>query len=469
VLALVWDGAPTGVLSIGRAPAGASIAAVRAALAADPARERPALPGTGGMPSRGALSVTVPGAVAGWQHLLDRFGTATFGTVARAALAHARDGFTVSAATGLSVEASRPHLAAEPGWADHYGRMRTGARFVQPALAATLTAVAEHGPDAVMRGPVAEELVATLRAHGSTMALEDLAAHQVEEVAPLAHRYRDVEVLELPPPTQGVTALTALGVLDLVGALPDDDTAAVHLQVEAVRAALADREQHLGDPDVMRTTSAALLSAPRLAAIAARIDPDRTAPWPPARPAPGGTAFLCVADADGLLVSLIQSNFMGFGSGVVLPRAGFGLHDRGAHLSLDPADMNALGPRRRPLHTLIPALALRDGRPHLVFGTMGGDAQAQVHVQLLGHLIDRGSDVAHAVTAPRFVVDVADGSVALEPELAAKVAEGLTARGHQVSELSIPAMAGHAHAISLGRDGYVAAADPRSEGAALGL
>jgi gamma-glutamyltranspeptidase / glutathione hydrolase len=469
LLAIVWDGQATGLLSVGAAPAGATPEAIREAIAAghgDPSRS---LPGTDGMPTFGALPVTVPGAVAGWAHLLERWGRRSFASVAAAAVSLARDGFPVSPHGAAHVDRARPHLADQPGWADHYGRMRAGERFVQPDLAATLEAIATDGPDALYRGPIGERIVATLQAHGSTMTAADLAAHTVEEVAPLSGRYRDVEVLELPPPTQGLTALTALGAFDSLGPLPDDPALAVHLQVEVVRAALADRQDHLADPRAMRTRPDELLAPARLRAIAASIDPDAAGDWPPARPAPGGTAYLCAADRNGLLVSLIQSNFVGFGSGVVVPGTGIGLHDRGAHFSLDPDDASVIAPGRRPMHTLIPALALRDGAPWLVFGTMGGDGQPQTHVQLLGHLVDRGADVQTAIDAPRFVVDVADGSVAIEARAASTDVDGLHARGHVVRHLAAyDHLAGHAHAIEVGLAGYAGGSDPRCEGAVVG-
>jgi gamma-glutamyltranspeptidase / glutathione hydrolase len=469
LLAIVWDGRATGVLSVGAAPAGATPDAIRAAIDAGHGDASRSLPGTAGMPTFGALPVTVPGAVAGWSRLLERWGSRSFGGVAAAALDLARDGFPVSPHGAEHVERARPHLADQPGWADHYGRMRAGDRFVQPDLAATLEAIASDGPDALYRGPIGERIVATVQAHGSTMTAADLAGHTVEELAPLAGRYRDVEVLELPPPTQGLTALTALGVLDALGPLPDDPALALHLQVEVVRAALGDRQDHLADPRAMTTRPDELLAPTRLRAIGAAIDRDAAGDWPRTRPAPGGTAYLCAADRDGLLVSLIQSNFVGFGSGVVVPGTGIGLHDRGAHFSLDPDDPGVIAPGRRPMHTLIPAMALRDGEPWLVFGTMGGDGQPQTHVQLLGHLVDRGEDVQTAIDAPRFVVDVADGSVAIEARAAAAVVDGLRARGHVVRELApYDHLAGHAHAIAVAPAGYAGGSDPRCEGAVVG-
>ena len=469
LLAQVWDGTAHGVASTGRAPAGATVEAVQRAVDAGHGDPSAAHAGTAGMPMFGALPVTVPGSVAGWFHLLERWGTRSFGALSTAARRLASDGFAVTAEVGARVDRARARLGREPGWEDHYGRMRTGTRFQQPELAATLRLLADQGPAALYRGQLAEAIAGTLQARGSTMTVEDLAAHRVDEPTPLRGSYRGVEVLELPPPTQGVTALTALAIAEQLGSLPEDQGLAVHLQVEAVRAAMADRQEHLADPDAMPTTPDALLAPERIAAIAARIDPGQAAPWPPARPAPGGTAYLCAADDDGMLVSLIQSNFVGFGSGVVVPGTGIGLHDRGAHFSLDPGDPAAIGPRKRPLHTLIPGLALRDGRPWLVFGTMGGDGQPQIHLQVLSALLDRGTDLGTALDAPRFIVDVGDGAVAVESRATAGLFQGLADRGHEVRRLdAYDDQAGHAHLIEVTEHGYAAASDPRCDGAAVG-
>jgi gamma-glutamyltranspeptidase / glutathione hydrolase len=472
VLAMVWDGGPRGLLSVGAAPAGADSDQVRAALAArraTGAEDIPSLPGTGGMPDRGALSVTVPGAVAGWIALLEEHGSWSFARVAEHAIRFAEEGFVVSEFASTSVTRSRPRLGEEPGWEQTFGGMRAGERFVQPTLARTLRAIADGGASAFYEGDIAAAIARTLADHGSAMTAEDIAAHRPEWVEPLSGTYRGLTVLELPPPTQGISVLTALAILEELGPLPDDPVEALHLQVEAVRASMADRQEHVGDPTTMRTTPEELLAPGRIARIAASVDRTRAGTWPTARPAPGGTAYLCAADADGRMVSLIQSNFKGFGSGVVVTEGGFGLHNRGSHLSLDPDDANAIGPRRRPLHTLVPALVLEDGAPRYVMGTMGGDAQAQVHVQMLGHLRDRGRGLAETLEQPRFVVEVGDGSVALEPETDPALAAGLAALGHVVTTLPDPALAGHAHLIAPRPHGYDVASDPRCDGAASGV
>jgi gamma-glutamyltranspeptidase / glutathione hydrolase len=472
LLAIVHDGEATGVLSVGRMPAGATPDAVRAAM--DAGHGGPvALPGTDGMPTFGALPVSVPGAAAGWQHLLDRWGSRSFGDVAAGAVALAAEGFPVSAQAAGHVDRARRVLADQPGWSDTFSPMRAGERFVQADLAATLRALADDGPGAIHGGAIGERIVEVLGAHGSTMTTADLAAHAVREVAPLAGRYRDRTVLELPPPTQGVTALTALGVLDRLTPRSDDEAPlAWHHEVEAVRFALRDRQAHVGDPRTMRVDAADLYASDRLDGLAAAIADDRAAELDLGRPAPGGTAYLCAADRDGLVVSLIQSNFVGFGSGVVVPGAGFGLHDRGAHLRLSPVDPdapNVLAPGVEPLHTLIPAMTLHDGRPDLVFGTMGGDGQAQIHAQLLRRIVDAGQDLQDAIDAPRFVVDLTDGTVVVEGRAPGTVIDGLRGRGHVVRVTGgYDHGAGHAHAIRARPAGFEGASDPRCEGAVTG-
>lgn len=471
LLAIVHDGRANGVVSVGAMPAGATPEQVRAAIAAGHGSEV-RLPGTDGMPTFGALPVSVPGAVAGWMYLLQRWGTRSFGDLATAAIALAEGGFPVSPHAAAIVDRARPALEPRPGWAAHYGTMRARQRFVQPDLGRTLRTLADDGAAAFYDGPIADRIVEVLATHGSTMTRADLRAHEVAQVEPLRGRFRDLEVLELPPPTQGVTALTALGVLDRLPARGGaDDVLAWHHEVEAVRLALRDRQHHLGDPRTMRVTPAQLLDPDRLDELAAEVDDARAADVQLGRPVPGGTAAMCVGDDDGLLVSLIQSNFVGFGSGVVVPGAGFGLHDRGAHLRLDGAggDPNVLAPGVRPLHTLIPGMALRDGRPELVFGTMGGDGQVPIHVQLLRHLVDGGSDPQAAIDAARFVIDVADGSVVVEADAPEAVVGGLRSRGHEVRVIEARAHAvGHAHVLRATSAGYEGGSDPRCEGAVVG-
>jgi gamma-glutamyltranspeptidase / glutathione hydrolase len=304
---------------------------------------------------------------------------------------------------------------------------------------------------------------------GGALAAGDLAAHEGAWATPLRAPYRDVEIAELPPPTQGVTALEALRILDGFDPGPDGPERQ-HLLIEAIKLALVDRNDHVSDPEAMPRPVDDLLQDDWIEQRRSVVD--KTWATTPAVTAAhtGGTAYLCAADEDGLLVSLIQSNFLAFGSGVQVPEWGINLNNRGSSFTLEPADVNALAPSKLPMHTLIPAMSLRDGEPWLVFGSMGGDSQAQVQVQLLAHLIDDGADPQVALDAPRWCIDPSNWQLRAERSFAPDLIEGLVARGHapQRSHRGDSGM-GHAHAIARTRHGYAVATDPRAEGAALGL
>lgn len=450
------------VESAGRTPAGMTLDAVRASLPA-PAPDR--------VPDLGPHAVTVPGAVAGWAWLQQRFGRLPLSSVLADAIRLAEEGVEVSAHAGGAFARSRTRFAGMPSWQRAFGDLRTGALWRQPDHAAFLRDVAADGPAVLYGGHRGEQLVEFLAAEGSTMTLEDLAAHRVIEVDPLRTRFGDLEVLQLPPPTQGVTALQALGVADRlrrdVAAHDDDEVLRVHLQVEAVRGALADRSRHVTDPERMRVAPASLVADDHLDELAAAVDRQRAGDHPPATPAPGGTAYLCAADDEGRTISLINSNFMGFGSGLVAP-FGVTLQNRGAQLSLDEDHVNVVAPRTRTLHTLIPAVARRDGRTALTFGTMGGDGQPQIHLQLLDAL-RRGVPLQEALAAWRWVVQAQDGLVVVEGRTPASLVEGLRERGHELHVIGDwEGLMGHAHAIERTPHGWRAATDPRAEGAAVG-
>jgi gamma-glutamyltranspeptidase/glutathione hydrolase len=240
--------------------------------------------------------------------------------------------------------------------------------------------------------------------------------------------------------------------------------------IEATKLSLADRNEHVTDPDAMRLAADRLASPAWAAQRASSIDPGRAAQPVPDRPGMGGTAYLCAADANGMLVSLIQSNYMGFGSGVTVPDWGINLQNRGAFFSLDPSHVNVVAPRKRTLHTLIPAMAFRGGRPWMAFGAMGGDGQAQTHLQLLARIVDDAEDIQRAIDAPRWVVSPADWSVTAESRFDPGLLDELRHRGHRLSVTGeFDSLMGHAHAIQVSDAGYAAATDPRAEGAALGL
>jgi gamma-glutamyltranspeptidase / glutathione hydrolase len=458
LFALVWaEGRLFAYNGSGRAPSAATVEAVRSAA------------GTDAMPALGPHAVTVPGAVEGWFALLGRFGSRSFADLAAPAERYAREGFPLTARGGASFVRGRTRFAWSTSWLDVYGSADPGTVLRQPDLARTIGVLRSSGPDAYYRGPIGEAIVAHLRSLGGLMSMEDLADHHGDPELPLRTSYEDVEVVEMPPNTQGVAALEALNISEALHPLPDEGPARQHLLIEATKMALADRDAFVTDPRAMTIDARDIASKAWGQARAAAVDSDRAGTPPTGRPARGGTVYLCAADASGMCVSLIESNYMGFGSGVTVPGWGINLQNRGAYFSLDPAHPNAIGPGKRTLHTLIPAMALRQDRPWLVFGSMGGDGQAQTHLQLLTRILDDGEDIQRAIDAPRWFVDPGTWRVSVEPRFGPGFAEDLRRRGHRVDEVNaFDSLMGHAHAIQVLDDGYAAATDPRAEGAAVG-
>jgi gamma-glutamyltranspeptidase/glutathione hydrolase len=450
--AIVWDGALHGYNGSGRAPAAATREAV---LARHPA-----------MPRHGPLSITVPGAVDAWFALLERFGSRSFAALTGPAIAYARSGFPLTAAGARRIGAGRP---IDPGWGEWeeiYGRAAPGVRLMQPGLARTLETVADGGPTAFYRGAIGAAVARHVQRLGGFLDAGDLAVHQGEWVEPLEGRYRDLVVAEMPPNSQGTAALLALHLLDQAGPLPADGPERQHRLIEAVSAALAERDAHLTDPAHMHVAPGLLADPDHAKAVAA----SRSATAATTHGATeGDTTYLCAVDGDGLCVSLIQSNFTGFGSGVTVPGLGINLHNRGAYFNLDPEHVNVLAPGKRTLHTLMPALARRNGRPWLVFGTMGADGQLQTQVQLLARIVDDGVDPAAALDAPRWLVDP-DYSVRAESRFPDAVLDGLRRSGHRLQTLGpYEDPMGHAQVIRIDPDGLTAASDPRCEGLAAGF
>jgi gamma-glutamyltranspeptidase/glutathione hydrolase len=472
LFAIVWDGrssaaAPVGYRSAGRAPAAATADAVRSASGFDT------------MPVVGPHTVTVPGAVHGWFELLAQFGTRSFAEVCEPALRYASEGFPLTARGAEMFAGTRAmyeyfgrdsaHGQAFDDLQRCYAGASAGARLRQPGLARTIATLRDDGTDAYYRGPIGAAIADTLQRHGGLLTAHDVAAHTSAWVDPLHATFRGVEVYELPPPTQGVTALEALRILDGLD-LPSDGPERQHLIIEAVKIALADRDAYVSDPDAMTIDPAVLLGDEWVAERRDAIDPKRAATLP-RQPGPdGGTAYLCASDADGLLVSLIQSNFSGIGSGVHVPEWGINLQNRGSSFTLDAAHVNVIAPRKLPMHTLVPTLSLRDGRPWLVFGTMGGHGQIQTHAQVLTRIVVDGDDPQVAISAPRWQVDPDRWRVTIEPRFPADWLDDLRDRGHDIRPVrDYDDAMGHAHAIELTGTGYLAATDPRAEGAVLGL
>jgi gamma-glutamyltranspeptidase / glutathione hydrolase len=457
VFAIVWDGELHGYLGSGRSPRAATIDAVCDRAQSDT------------MPYFGPHSVTVPGAVAGWFDLLDRWGTRSFGDLAELALGYARDGFELTPTSAAFLGGSVALYEEFPALRATYQDVEAGQTLRQPGLARTIETLAADGPDAYYRAPIADAIAESVQSLGGLLTADDVAAYEGQWAHPLRARYRDVEIAELPPPTQGVAALEALRILDGFK-LPEDGPERHHLLIEATKLALQDRNEYVSDPAAMTVTPEEMLADDWVHARRSRIDPQRATTPAPGAAHVGGTAYLCAADADGMLVSLIQSNFMAFGSGVHVPEWGINLNNRGASFTLDPTQVNALAPGKLPMHTLMPAMALRDGEPAIVFGTMGGDSQAQIQVQLAAHLIDDHTDPQDAIDAPRWYLEPSTWTLRAEPHFPDGWFDALRALGHDPKRTGrIDTGMGHAHAIQRTAGGYAVATEPRAEGAALGL
>jgi gamma-glutamyltranspeptidase len=487
---LIWDatsGRQTAINGSGRAPAAADAAALRAR-------------GLATIPKRGALSITVPGAVRSWGDAHARHGRLSRDAILGPAIELAESGFPAWDGFIDAVEATAPLVAAEIGpdagffrvYRPHGRPWRAGERVRLPALAATLGQLARDGLDAFYDGDLGERQARGLAAAGSAISASDLRAHASTFEDPIAIDYRGIRVTTHPPNSSGVVALEILGILERVGQParaafgPDGvtDPAWIHAGLEASRLAMADRDAYLTDPTFRDVPVGMLLDPGRLADLAARIDPRRAAPGPPAaNPPGGGTIYLATVDAEGNAVSLIESNYMGFGSGVVDPDTGVHYQDRGSYFSLDAGHPNVLEPGKRTLHTLLPGMLLRDAgdgrghRPWIVAGSMGGDAQPQIHAQFVSAVVDGGLDIRTAVAMPRWFVEPPDHflpatDVHLEPRHAPGVADALADLGHQlVPTDAFDSGLGHQHAIELvdggpgEPDGSLAATtDPRSSG-----
>ncbi len=429
----------------------------------------------GGIPEKGWNAVTVPGAVSAWVALSQRFGRLPFAQLAQPAIGYARSGFPVSPTIARLWELGGAKLGGQPGFAECFlpgGRApRAGEVFCSEAHARTLELIAATHGEAFYRGELAGKMAAHAQANGGAMTVEDLAAHRADWVGTVSQRFGDSVIHEIPPNGQGIAALMALGMLDAlgVGGQPLDGVDSVHLQVEAMKLAFADLHQYNADIDHMRVAPADLLRPEYLRERAALIDPARAGDPAYGAPRPGGTVYLAAADASGMMVSFIQSNYMGFGSGVVVPGTGISLQNRGHGFSLIPGHANEVGPRKRPSHTIIPAFAMHaDGTPQMAFGVMGGPMQSQGHTQMALRVLRYGQNPQAAADAPRWRVTGGKG-VAVEPAFDPAVVEQLRARGHEVTvEAGNGVFAfGGAQLVLRQGDVYVAGSDPRKDGCAV--
>jgi gamma-glutamyltranspeptidase/glutathione hydrolase len=432
------------------------------------------------VPERGWASVTVPGVVSSWIALWERFGSLPLEIIAEPAIRHAREGFApspgqrrVTASAPALFTASAPEEVRRTLWPIFHPDRLDAARFAQPDLARTLTRIAEDGVDAFYRGHVGQRLARAAREAGSPLAPEDLEEHRADWVEPLRVPYRGGEAVSFPPPTQGFAALAILALLDGfdLGSRAEDDY--VHLIVEATKLAFEDRDRYLADPAHEPVPVAHCLDPRRLAERRGRITSRAAAPGG-GMPAEGDTIAIVAADAQGNAVSVIQSLYHEFGSGVVAGDTGVLLQNRGAFFSLDPSHPNRLAPRKRTAHTLIPSMYLAGGRPRLVYGTMGGEGQPQTQAALVTRILDRGLGPQAAVEAPRWLLGRTWGedtrALRLESRFDPAVAASLAARGHEVRLVEEWSdLMGHAHVIRLDADGLRGGSDPRADGAALGV
>jgi gamma-glutamyltranspeptidase/glutathione hydrolase len=410
----------------------ASGRAGRAATPAEFARR-----GVAKMPEFGPLAVTVPGVVDGWSSLLERHGTIPLGRALRPAIEYARDGFPVSEIIAEQWKGEQKKLAADPAAAATFlpdGRTpATGQVFRNSRLAASLEQIAAGGRDAFYRGPIAAAIAADMRQRQGLLDEKDFADHRSDWVEPISTNFRGYDVVELPANTQGFVALEMLNILEGfdLASLGHNSAAYLHLLVEANRIAFADRGAYLADPGAVPASTMKMLISKEYAATRRKeIRPNRAAPLSFDITATGDTIYLTAADGQGNVISLIQSLYDAFGAGIVAGETGITLQNRGALFTLEAGHPNQIAPGKRPFHTLVPAMVMKDGRPWLSFGVMGGDMQPQGHVQVPLNLIEFHMNVQEAGEAARY--RVAGSGVALESAIGADARAGLSARGHTV-------------------------------------
>jgi len=431
--------------------------------------------GLDGVPLRGALPVTVPGAAAGWADIAGRFGKLGLDTVLQPAIAYAEQGFPVTQLIANGWQGSEELLREDPEAARVYltgGRApHAGERFVSPDLARSLRLLAEQGPDVFYRGSIAKAIAATLKKQGGLMTLQDLADHTSTWVDPIHVDYRGRRVYECPPNGQGIAALIALNILsgyDLAE-LGFSSGDAFHLKMEAIKLAMTDAGRYVADPEMADVPVKGLLSPTYAGTRRALIDKGQAIPAPKAGMPPTSldTVYLCTADAEGNAVSFINSLYMGFGSGIVAEGTGIALQNRGNLFVLDPDHPNCIAPHKRPYHTIIPCMVTADERLSLCFGVMGGFMQPQGHVQVLSNILDHGMDVQSALDAPRFNFQ-GESRFLIEPNLPEGVYADLRARGHALSfEQGSIFGGGQVIQVDPESGALLAGSEPRKDGCAV--
>jgi gamma-glutamyltranspeptidase/glutathione hydrolase len=458
--AIIWDGSRLhGLNASGRSPAGWTPDFVAAWKT---------------MPQRGWHSVSVPGCVSAWVEMHKRWGKLPFEKLFERAIRYGREGFLVSPTIAMQWDKQVPELKSQPGFADAFlpdGRPpKPGQRFRFPAHAAVLEQIATTKGEAFYRGALAEKVEAHAKQHGGAMRATDFAAHKSDWVEPLAMDYRGYTLHEIPPNGQGIVALMALGMLEHFDLRSHsvDGVDSVHLQIEAIKLAFADAWRYVADVDYMKEVRpSGLIDREYLKERAKLIDPKRAQEFGAGKPPQGGTVYLTAADANGMMVSFIQSNFMGFGSGVVVD--GISLQNRAATFVLHQGHPNQAAASKRPYQTIIPGFVTQNGRPVMSFGVMGGTMQPQGHAQVMVRIADYGQSPQAACDGPRFrFVQGMDVSVE-EGRFPPATLEGLQRRGHRIVNVDDYNQFGSAQLLWKLDGGYFAASDPRRDGQAVGF
>jgi len=429
------------------------------------------------MPFRGWESVTVPGAVSSWLTLSERFGDLPFETLFGPAIKYANDGFAVSPIISKLWKIGAQELKNEIGFAENFMRNNkapeAGEIFVNRNLGKSLKLIAETKCKAFYEGELAEAIERCAIQNNAALKISDLEQHKNEWCGTISKQLYDFELHEIPPNSQGIAALIALGILRYtdVHKLSPDDPLAIHLQIEAIKLSLADVNNYVSDPLSMNDVTAdTLLRDSYLEQRSQLIDPQKANDFKSGTPTNGGTVYITAADKSGRMISFIQSNYAGFGSGICIPETGIHLQNRGAGFSLNPKSANVVGPKKRPFHTIIPGFLMRDGQPSMSFGVMGGPMQAQGHVQLILRTELWGQDPQTAIDAPRWRFDEGK-QVAVENSMSTKILSTLSDMGHVIKIENYDNNFGFGGAQiirNLGNNFFIAGSDPRKDGQAAG-
>ena len=466
--ALIWDGKELhGLNASGPAPT-----------AWTPEYFKSKYPASAAPPKRGMDSVSVPGAVAGWAAMSERFGKLPFAELMQPAVEIAERGYLVTPVVQQKWAAATPELQGMPGFANAFlpwSRAPNVGEFFQfKAAAKGLRAIAATKGRALYDGEIAEAIVKFAQANGGSHTLKDFADYQPEWVKPLSKNYRGHTLHEIPPNGQGIAALIAVGILDKfdVASLPIDGVDSQHLQIEAMKLAFADVYKYVAEASAMNVTPEQMLDDAYLASRAKLIDMKKAQNFGAGNPVKGGTIYLSTADEDGMMVSFIQSNYMGFGSGCVEPDYGISLQNRGHAFSVDEG-INQVAPGKRPFHTIIPAFLTKDGKPVMSYGVMGANMQPQGHMQTLVRMLDYGQSPQAACDAPRWRYN-AGFEINVEAGMNPATVQALAQRGHCMEVINDSYQDfGAGQFIWLAGnpkvEGYVAASDARRDGQAVGF